>query len=394
MKKFCYVPFRELYFENTKFPKYSSCCTQTPKETGHIFNNQNFSFETDENLQELRQQFLNGKMPKSCSRCWILEEKGVDSYRTQWNEKYKKRKILPTAAPALEVLDIRLSNKCNLQCKMCGKEFSDQIAQTQLSAAAAGILVHDSVESIKFHADSGNVNPIEGLSDFLIKNTSVKKIKLAGGEPMIMPEVENLLIDLVAAGRTDLKIFFLTNATTVKNSVIKTLEKFDKVELSCSIDGVGKWIEYQRFPASSKVICKNYRKLTQTNIHITLTPCWSQLNLLGIVEYFKWLETEKVNWVAFNEVTWPSYLGWELIPMKYRKDLINQLDDIVFPKYMNHNYYSFIQRIKTDVREITDAERIELSKAVTIWDFNNKIKYVDMFPWGKDLIGEFDAILP
>lgn len=384
MKKFCFVPFRELYFENTKQPKYSSCCTQDPKNNGHIFNDKNFSFETDENLQELRQQFLNGKMPKSCSRCWILEKKGIDSYRTQWNKKYKR--ILPTDQPVLEVLDIRLSNKCNLQCKMCGMEFSDQIAQAQLSAMNSGIAV-DNVEKIKFHANAGNTNPIEGLFEFLIKNTSIKQIKLAGGEPMIMPEVEKLLIDLAEAGRTDLSIFCLTNATTVKTSVLEALEKFDKVELSCSIDGVGKWIEYQRFPASSKVICKNYRKLTESKVFTTLTPCWSQLNLLGIVEYFKWLENEKVNWLAFNEVTWPSYLGWELIPMKYRKDLINQLDDIVFPDRINRDYKNFIQRIKTDVREITDNERIELSKAVTMWDFNNKIKYVDMFPWGKELLG-------
>ena len=386
MKNFCYVPFRELYFENTKSPKYSSCCTQENKENGYIFNREDFSFETDTKLQTLRQQFLNNEKPETCKRCWILEEKGVDSYRTQWNKKYVRRSISPTDAPVLEVLDIRLSNKCNLQCKMCGKEFSDQIAQTHLAAAEAGISVDDTVESIKFHANAGNINPIEGLFDFLIKNKSVKQIKLAGGEPMIMPEVENLLIDLAAAGRTDLSIFCLTNATTVKSSVITALEKFDKVELSCSIDGVGKWIEYQRFPASSKVICKNYRKLTQSNIRTTLTPCWSQLNLLGIVEYFKWLETEKVNWLAFNEVTFPSYLQWELIPMKYRKELIEQLDSIIFPKNMNIDYYSFIQRIKTDVREITPAERVELSEAVKIWDFNNKERYIDMFPWGTEIL--------
>jgi MoaA/NifB/PqqE/SkfB family radical SAM enzyme len=387
VKNFCYVPFRELYFENTKSPKYSSCCTQENKESGYIFNREDFSFETDTKLQTLRQQFLNNEKPETCKRCWILEEKGIGSYRTQWNKKYVRRNISPTSPPVLEVLDIRLSNKCNLQCKMCGKEFSDQIAQTHLAAVEAGISVDGTVESIKFHANAGNVNPIEGLFDFLIKNTSVKQIKLAGGEPMIMPEVENLLIDLAAAGRTDLSIFCLTNATTVKSSVITALEKFDKVELSCSIDGVGKWIEYQRFPASSKVICKNYRKLTQSNIRTTLTPCWSQLNLLGIVEYFKWLEREKVNWLAFNEVTFPSYLQWELIPMKYRKELIEQLDSIVFPKNMNIDYYSFIQRIKTDVREITPDERVELSKAVKIWDFNNKVTYVDMFPWGAELLG-------
>ena len=43
-----------------------------------------------------------------------------------------------------------------------------------------------------------------------------------------------------------------------------------------------------------------------------------------------------------------------------------------FTKIPFDDIVSFGQRIKTDVREITPADRVELSEAVKIWDFNNK----------------------
>jgi len=249
----------------------------------------------------------------------------------------------------------------------------------------AGLLKKDVSHNIK---RSLTENLLDRMFIYIMDSPHLKEIKLAGGEPMIMPEVEDFLKKLISVGRTNLRIFMLTNATVVKDQTIQLLEKFDEVELSCSIDGVGKWIEYQRAPANWKTIKRNYEKLVDTNIFVTLTPCWSHLNILSLVEYFKWLETTKVNYLAFNEVTYPSYLNWELVPMKYRKNLISQLDNIELSPYYSTNYKTFFERIKNDERQITDKERIELNNNVAIWDYKNKVKYINMYPWSKELLGE------
>lgn len=384
-KNFCYVPFRELYYEDVGSGQFNSCCTQKDIHRKNIFDTIDTDwFANSKELKQLRKEFLKGKRPDKCARCWILEEKGVDSYRTQWNKKYKREPI-KGIQPRLELLDIRLSNKCNLQCKMCTPGFSDQIAKKQQEMFELGLVdTAPKIETLRPVRD----NLLDNMFNHIMNTPSIREIKLAGGEPMIMPEVEEFLIKLITAGRTDIKIFILTNATTVKTSMITTLKQFKHVEISCSIDGVGEWIEYQRAPASWRTISKNYDKLVNSNLFVTLTPCWSHLNLFGIVEYFKWLDTTKVNWVSFNEVTWPSYLSWELIPMKYRYELISQLDDIVFPKNINQDYIGFVNRIKTETRPITNDEREELKKAVVIWDYKSKVKYRDMFPWATELLGE------
>ena len=101
-----------------------------------------------------------------------------------------------------------------------------------------------------------------------------------------MPEVEELMIKLIKAGRTNLHIFFLTNCTTVKTNVLEILRQFDSTSIGCSIDGVDEWIEYQRFPVKWESVKRNYNKLLKYGIETSITPAWSHLNLLGIIDFF------------------------------------------------------------------------------------------------------------
>jgi sulfatase maturation enzyme AslB (radical SAM superfamily) len=217
----------------------------------------------------------------------------------------------------------------------------------------------------------------------------IKEIKFAGGEPFVMPEVEELLIKLIKAGRTDLHTFFLTNCTTVKTYVLDILKQFDSASIGCSIDGVDKWIEYQRYPVRWKSVKRNYNILLEHGITTSITPCWSHLNLFGIVEFFNWIKEDNITCkIEWNDIDYPTCLNWELIPMKYRTNLIEQLDNFAFPTNVSNSYHTLLHRIKNDVREITNQERRELYTSVQLWDFNNPIKYRDMFPWAKELLNE------
>ena len=413
MKNFCYMPWRELYVEHggtlvypKKKPGYLSCCIQNYKSMapGNPFTEPADFFNSDKTLNSIRKQFLEDKRPKECSTCWNSEDSGGVSKRIEFNKKYKALypNITPQDPPNLEELDIRLSNKCNLQCKMCFSGCSDQIAKNIVKATNAGAIddVEFAVEEeAEYWSEHSNVNPIVGLYDFIMRNKTVKRIKFAGGEPFVMPQVEELLEKLIDAGRTDLDIFFLTNCTTVKDSMLEMLSKFDRSGVGCSIDGVGKWIEYQRYPAQWKAVKRNLNKLLkhkrrmgQGKFDIDILPCWSQLNVLGLADFFKWLKEEKVLAVVnFTEVEYPSYLNWTLIPLKYRTELIKELGNIKWPRSIRssqQNYDSLVERLATEVREITPEEREKLKTMVQVWDFNNPIKYRDMFPWGKELLGE------
>lgn len=401
-KNFCYVPFRELYFEHnsgdTK-PGYRSCCIQTQSHKGELFNKQNDWFKTDSELVKIREDFLQDRRPSNCSNCWNAEDKGLVSSRQHENKKYVNqwRNISPEDPPVLEIIDVRLTNKCNLQCKMCYSGNSDQIAKNIIAATEAGAIGQtaqskeywDSYQA-DFYKDFGNIDPVKGLFEFIMAHDTIKEIKFAGGESFLMPELEKLMLKLIDAGRTNLYIYFLTNCTTVKTSVLEILKKFDRTEIACSIDGPGKWIEYQRFPVKWETLKRNYRKLIEHNMDTSITPCWSHLNMLGMADFIKWVQSETVSQcISYNEVSTPSYLNWELIPLKYRTELINELDSMDLKSLdLDLDYISMSERLSSDVKQITEQERTELRNNVNLWDFNNDVKYRDMYPWAKELLGE------
>jgi len=405
-KNFCYVPFRELYFEHTSGdtkPGYRSCCIQKQSHKGELFNKSDNWFQNDSELVRIRKEFLEDKRPANCSNCWAEEDNNLVSSRLHENKKYvnQYRHVLPEDPPVLEIIDVRLTNKCNLQCKMCYSGNSDQIAKNIIAATKAGAIgqTQQSKEywdgqQADFYKDLGNIDPINGLFEFIMANDSIREIKFAGGESFLMPEIEELMLNLIDAGRTNLYIYFLTNCTTVKTSVLEILKKFDRCEVGCSIDGPDKWIEYQRFPVKWNTLKRNYRKLREHNMETSITPCWSQLNMLGLADFLKWVKEETVtNNVSYNEVRTPSYLQWELIPLQYRTELIDELDSMDLRSLdldldLDFDYFTISQRLKQNVREINERERIELHNNVNLWDFNNPVKYRDMYPWASELLGE------
>lgn len=411
--KFCYVPFYEMYYEdlpnnitNDSQGTFRNCCIQNKSfAQERIFTQDSDWFRMDPDLRRIRFDFLRGKKPKICSRCWLLESKGVKSYRQQWNLNYQGvPKPSSLKHTQLKTLDIRLSNKCNLHCKMCGMGSSNQIVKKFWEAHNAGIDVQINEDM----NDPTNFNVVEYLQELsaypnFIRNTkdnflddllsfldryqSIENLKLAGGEPMIMPELEQFLQHLIDKGRTNLNILILTNMTTVKTSMVNKLEKFKKVNISGSVDGVGKWIEYQRSGCKWDVIDSNVDKLLETKLNVTLTPCWSHLNILSLPDFIQWVSTKpKLGKIPFNEVNYPSWLNWELIPLEYRNATIEKLQTIDFPSQFSEEYKKFINRFKTQHRKISDQEKKSLSKAIKIWDHNASVSYANMYEWANNLV--------
>ena len=112
--------------------------------------------------------------------------------------------------------------------------------------------------------------------------------------------------------------------------------------------------------------------------------------MLGLADFIRWVQSETVDQcIHYSEVNTPSYLHWELIPLKYRTELINELDSMDLKSIdLDLDYISMSQRLSSDVRQITTRERVELSNNVNLWDFNNNVKYRDMYPWARELLGE------
>ena len=380
---YCGVTFKELYINHTG--RFRNCCIQTEgyNEKGFLKSkdtNKWFSEQLDLNL--LRQDLQSGVNNPSCNKCWKLEEKGHSSYRINWN---RSSYPLSDTTPEIEIIDLRLGNQCNLQCRMCNPLWSDQIGKLYQLAKDNGV-----INSLNQSFTQGTVKPykafVEDLIGFCLRTPSLKEIKFAGGEPFIMPEVEYFLNRLIQEGKTNLTVSFLTNTTMAKESTIESLKQFDRVILQCSIDGIGEHIEFQRYPCKWSVIERNFRRFLQCGFEVSLTPCWSQLNALGVVNFLNWASEFDDIFVAYNEVMQPSYLDFRLIPIKYRETVISSLNNCRFPKLMHKDYFKFFEALKKQQRSIITEEKQALNDAVNIWNLNNGIKYQELYPWAKDLL--------
>lgn len=380
---YCGVTYKELYINHTG--RFRNCCIQTQGygEKGFLKSqNPNEWFAKQYDLNLVREDLQSGSRNPSCSKCWNLEDKGHSSYRLNWN---RSTYYAGNTTPEIEIIDFRLGNQCNLQCRICNPMWSDQLGKSYQLAKDNGIF-----NSLNQSFTEGTIKPssevMEDLIGFCLRTPSLKEIKFAGGEPFVMPEVEYFLNRMIQEGKTNLTVSFLTNTTTAKESTIELLKQFNKVIMQCSIDGIGEDIEFQRFPCKWSVIERNFRKFVDCGFEVSLTPCWSQLNALGVVDFLNWAsEFDNVH-VAYNEVTNPTYLDYKLIPLKYRTATIEAIKTYKFPKRMHKDYFKFFESLTTTERSITESERRALADAAAIWDYDNTNTYRTRYRWAEELL--------
>ena len=140
--------------------------------------------------------------------------------------------------------DFRLSNVCNFKCRMCGPGCSSAWEQEMRKEFD----IKDPFPQIDMDMVRDNIEPLYDI---------VEECYFAGGEPMIMDHHYEILQELIKRGRTDVRIRYNTNFSTLTYKGINVLdlwEQFDDVQIMISIDGIGergelvrKGFNWQRF---------------------------------------------------------------------------------------------------------------------------------------------------
>jgi MoaA/NifB/PqqE/SkfB family radical SAM enzyme len=283
-----------------------------------------------------RQRILNGEKLEICSDCFDKEEKGGHSDRIRYNSVYRDfiKPNIDTGnqyASPLD-LDIRPSNLCNLKCRMCGpsnssqiyKEFSSDYVQKKY-----GTYINKEVdfESINIDASIWNLE-----NEKYLLHDNLKKIKLLGGEPSIMPETESILDYLISVGKTDVNLHITTNLTNSNKKFIDKLSKFSNLEFNYSIDGIGDVVEYIRTPVTFEAIEKNikiYESLGNGEIICTVQA----LNLFNMIDILEWADSINVP-IFFNSLEYPRWASVYNIPKDVRdRELKNILKNGIPPKH-------------------------------------------------------------
>lgn len=226
-----------------------------------------------DSIVEMRQKLDNGKWPIACSKCRILEDKGLVSSRTNLP--------ITTIIPKLEIIHLRLGNKCNLRCVMCGPNASNQWYDdyVDITGTTTFKVANDEYELVKdknnyrLKSDNFNFSENEKLADIIVaKSKDLKEIHFHGGEPLLSKSHNTLIQLLIEKNLScNISLFYHTNATIYNQNIFSKLKEFKNVTFMLSLDGVGAINDAIRWPSKWDNILNVIDKMRDFNISVNHT---------------------------------------------------------------------------------------------------------------------------
>jgi len=335
--KFCVLPWISL--EASPVGTVRPCCLAQDEivdDNNNKFKLKEHSLDRIQNstyMQQLRQDFMDGKQPQTCRRCWTEERAGRTSKRMHTLDRLKHMGITPawTAdAKPLMFLDLKLGNICNLKCRICGSWSSSQYAAEEIRfnkkedqrGSFAYQMLKDGAwprESTEFWAD---------LDQHL---DAVRYIEFTGGEPFMIREHFQLLQKLVDTGRAaNIEIHYNTNGTQYPEEAEAIWQHFKHVEIAISIDDVEQRFEYQRSNAAWSEVVANielFRQLRERNTNITLQACCTinVFNVYYLETVANWIEQQRFDFVYWNMMHDAYYYSIATLPTEAKTVIAQRL---------------------------------------------------------------------
>jgi len=276
-KSFCIFPFIELLTNQRTDGQTTVCCRST---TPVAKLNEITNFKTDKNYKIIRDKMIAGTpVPEHCSSCYKLEDQNILSARQQETIEWANRLNLGSLSDLEKIeypayYEIRPSNICNLQCRMCSPDSSHLVGKE-----------YKKLELIK------ELPPKERSNFDIVDFKNLKKLYVAGGEPTVMPE----FYDFVDRCINEKKIFDFTvntNATKINNRFKKQLKLLPHLQFIVSIEGIGDLNHYIRWPSDWDTIVENMKYLVANNHTVSINTTVSIYNVTRLYELFKWLDDE------------------------------------------------------------------------------------------------------
>ena len=311
--RFCVLPWVSL--EASPIGTVRPCCLADDElldDAGNKFSLLTADFASIQNSQamtQLRQEFLDGKKPQTCRKCWNEERSGRTSKRMHTLDRMKHMGITgewSTDAKPLMFLDLKLGNICNLKCRICGSWSSSQFATEELNDMHPD---EDKKKSFPYQMLRAGAWPRENESfwkqiDACLND--IRYIEFTGGEPFMIKEHFQMLQGIVDRGIAhQVEIHYNTNGTHYPAEAEAIWRHFKTVEVAFSIDDLGPRFEYQRTNADWAVVLDNitsfqYLKDSLPNLRLQCCSTVNVFNVRYIDQLAHWIALQRFDFVYWN----------------------------------------------------------------------------------------------
>ena len=336
--KFCVLPWVSL--ETSPIGTVRPCCLADDElvdNDGNKFDLNTASFvkiQNSSNMQQLRQDFLNGKQPQTCRKCWREERSGRTSKRMHTLDRLKH--MLPDQewtvdAKPLMFLDLKLGNICNLKCRICGSWSSSTFAAEELQFIDQK---EDRKQNHHYQMLKAGAWPRENpvfWQEIDQVSDQIRYIEFTGGEPFMIREHFDMLQGLIDQNIAhNIEIHYNTNGTQWPENAESIWRHFKHVEIAFSIDDVGERFEYQRSNAVWAEVEQNiarFCELRSRNSNISLQVCCTVnvFNVYYLETVAHWIVQQQFDFIYWNMMHDAYYFSIATLPDTAKTEITQRL---------------------------------------------------------------------
>lgn len=356
-RKLCYAPFRNIYFGYGG--KASSCCYGRDYILGEFPKQTIKEIWQGRQVQELREAISNNNLDKGCKGCLSqLLAKNFDAVKANQYDDYK---VLNHQYPS--VLELELSNTCNLECEMCSGVHSSLIRQNR-----------EHLPPLKQYYDDSFVEQLEEFLPYL------EEIKFYGGEPFLI-DIYYKIWDKVIEINPDIRLSVQTNGTILNNRV-KTMLSKSNFHINLSIDSLQKeTYNAIRVNANFDRVMENlkwfYDYCKQKNTYFGISMCAMKNNWQEVIDFMEFATSMQFP-LTIHTVTTPKEMAIRNMSLNDIKDILDTYNNYqpkensVIDKQNSAHYHDFTNQIE---RWLVLKSKLvvnqQLREAINIDDFND-----------------------
>ena len=355
--KFCVLPWVSL--ETSPIGTTRPCCLaedEIKDQDGNKYSLMTTDLNVVHNseyMRKLRQEFLDGKKPQTCRKCWNEERSGRTSKRmhtinrlehivtdTEWT----------ADAKPLVFIDFKLGNICNLKCRICGSWSSSTFAAEEVRFEGKDSFHYQMLKDGAWPRKNQRFwEDIDKLMD------QVRYLEFTGGEPFMIQEHFALLERMVAKGIAhNVEIHYNTNGTHYPENAEEIWKHFKTVEVAFSIDDVDERFEYQRANAIWAEVNTNMDRFEQlrernTNIQLQVCSTVNVFNVMYLEGLANWIDKRSFDFVYWNMLHEAYYHSVGTLPERAKQIAIERLQNADVTEYHRQEFNNIIDFINGGV---------------------------------------------
>jgi len=273
-KSFCIFPF----IEYLTYSGYTSVCCRSNMPVAH----KNCDFYSDPNYITIRNNLINGIKIPNCDHCYELENNNIISARILETVEWTNRLGIDSISELSDIkspayYEVRPSNKCNLQCRMCSPKFSH--------------LIENEYNKIGLEEQV-----VDEYDDFdVIDFSNLEKLYVAGGEPLIQRELYSFMNKCINNNKTDFEFVINTNCTSISNKFKNISAYFSNLQFIVSIDGFDQLNHYIRWETNWTKLVENIDYIFYNRIKLSFSVTVSIYNIASLDTLVRFLEERYPN---------------------------------------------------------------------------------------------------